>query len=94
MRKLAFLLLLATSAYSQTDLYNYIGKTSRQITNVTHLQRMDTTFFKTRIGDPAYAFTRAFERRGLTPYDFNNNFRTLALAMQDRFQSPFHRVSR
>lgn len=83
MKKTILFILIATAAFAQNDLSNYRGKTSRQIANVTHLQRMDTTFFKTRIGDLGYALTRAFERRGLSPYDYSNNFKTLVYALHD-----------
>lgn len=75
MKKLLFFVIFAfaVTAHSQSDLQPYRNKTSKQITDVTHLQRMDTTFFRVRIGDKVRDLSSAIERRALTPYDLASN---------------------
>lgn len=67
---LCALLFCAFTASAQDYLKTFRNKTSKQIANVTHLQRRDTTFYHLRIGDYDRDLSAAIEARGLTPLDF------------------------
>ena len=51
MKKLLVILICATALHAQDHLKNFRNKTAKQIANVSHLLRMDTTFFHVRIGE-------------------------------------------
>lgn len=70
MKKLLAILLCATALHAQDHLKNFRNKTAKQIANVSHLLRMDTTFFHVRIGEKGRDLAAAIEARGLTPSDF------------------------
>lgn len=70
MKKLLAILLCATALHAQDHLKNFRNKTAKQIANVSHLLRMDTTFFHVRIGEKGRDLAAAIEGRGLTPSDF------------------------
>lgn len=64
------IILCATALHAQDHLKNFRNKTAKQIANVSHLLRMDTTFFHVRIGEKGRDLAAAIEARGLTPIDF------------------------
>lgn len=70
MKKLIAIILCATALHAQDHLKNFRNKTAKQIANVSHLLRMDTTFFNVRIGEKGRDLAAAVEARGLTPRDF------------------------
>jgi hypothetical protein len=68
------LFFFATSqAIGQSDILPYRNKTAKAIVNTQHLQRIDTTWVRTRIGDPIRDLSSAIERRAITPYDISGN---------------------
>lgn len=79
MKKTALFLILtvvASIAPAQDHLRNLRNKTSGQISNSPNGTRMDSSFFKARIGVLGRDLAAAVEERALTPYDFA----TLAIA--------------
>ena len=70
MKNIIAILLCATALHAQDHLKNFRNKTAKQIANVSHLLRMDTTFFHVRIGEKGRDLAAAIEGRGLTPSDF------------------------
>lgn len=78
MKRIVFLILavVASIAPAQDHLRNLRNKTSGQIANAPNGTRMDSSFFKARIGVQGRDLAAAVEERALTPYDFS----TLAVA--------------
>jgi len=78
MKRIVFLILAvaASLAPAQDHLRNLRNKTSGQIANAPNGTRMDSSFFKARIGVQGRDLAAAVEERALTPYDFS----TLAVA--------------